>query len=78
MVVRNGKHGRYVSFKGIDSNNRIGCLHLNEMTNIQAKFDILERVNDSDEVEYKENKGELRDFLLDIKNGSIPLFIRVE
>ena len=56
MVVGNRKHRRYMLFKGTDSNNRIGCLYLNEITNIKAKFDILEGVHIIDEVIYKGKK----------------------
>ena len=51
---------------------------MNEITNVKAKFDILKGVHVTDEVKYKENKSELRDFLLDIKNRTTSLFIRVE
>ena len=78
MTVGNGKHSRYMSFKGTDTNNRIGYLHLNKITNVKAKYNILERVSIIDEVYYKGKKGELCDFLLEIKNGTILLFIRVE
>jgi len=78
MVVGNGKHGQYMSFKGMEANNRIGCLHLNEITNVKAKFDILEGVQITDKVTHKGQKSKLRDFLLEIKSGTTPLFIRVE
>ena len=45
-----------MSFRGIDSNNRVGYLHLSNMTNIQAKFDILEGVNVQYSVIYNNEK----------------------
>ena len=41
IVVGNRKHGWYESCKGTYLNNRIGYLHLNKMTNVKVKFDIL-------------------------------------
>ena len=54
IKIGKGKYSRYVSFKGTDLNDRIGCLHLNEMTNVKAKFDLLEEVNVKDIVIYQE------------------------
>ena len=43
--VVNGTHGRYVSFRETDSNNRVGYLHLSDITNVQAKFKILKGIH---------------------------------
>ena len=32
--IRNGTNGRYISFRGTDSNNRVRCLYLSNMTNV--------------------------------------------
>ena len=52
MKIGKGKHRKYVSSKGTDSNNCIGCLNLNELTNVKAKFDLLEEVNANEIVTY--------------------------
>ena len=76
--VGNDTNGRYVSFRGIDSNDRVGYLDLSDMTNIQAKLDILEEVNVQDIITYNNKKYQLRDLLLNIKIRKAPVFIRVE
>ena len=78
MKIGNGKYGHYIFFKGIDSNNRVECLHLNDITNVQANFDILENVNTKEITNCKENKYQLYNLLLEVKIRKTPIFIRVE
>ena len=53
IKIGKGKYRKYISFKGTDLNNCIGSLHLNEMTNVKAKFDLLEEVNADEIVTYQ-------------------------
>ena len=78
MKIGNGKHSCYMSFKGIDLNNRVGWLHLNDMTNVQVKFDILENTNAKEISNYKRNKYQIHNLLLEVKIVKTPIFIGIE
>ena len=49
IKIGKGKYRKRTSFKGTDSNNYIRLLHLNKMTNVKAKFNLLEDIN-ADEI----------------------------
>ena len=47
-MIGNSTHGRYISFSNTPPDDKLGCLYLNEMNNIEGWFKTLQNVNADD------------------------------
>jgi len=43
---------KYISFKESTSNQRLGALHINEMNNVETRFELFENAKVMDQVTY--------------------------
>jgi len=77
-MIGNGNYGRYMSFSHIAPDDKLGCLHLNEINNIKGRFKILNNVNANNNSMMGEEQAELRDHLLSITVNDTQLFIGVK
>ena len=73
-----GDYTKYVSFKTIDLNVRLGMLHSNNLIDVNAKYKVLEGVSIINIAIYNTKRYWLRDFLLKVKVNNIKLFTTVE
>ena len=69
---------KYISFKDISLNKKIASLHINNMNDIQVRFDSLIEINVQDKVNYNRDNDNVRNLLLKVKYNNDPLFIGVE
>ena len=60
-----------MSFSDTIPNDKLGYLYLNEINNVDGRFEILNNVNINDNSMIKEDQAELRDHLLLIKVNNI-------
>ena len=60
---------KYISFRNTTLNDKIGSLHLNNMTNIKVRFEILKNTNILENARYEDKQGSLREILLEIKHN---------
>ena len=67
-----------MTFRDTVPDNKLGYLYLNEINNIDRRFETLNNVNTNDNSIMKEEQTKLRDYLLSIKVNNTPIFIRVE
>ena len=68
----------YISFKQSTSNIHFRALHINEMNNIEVRFEILFDIKELDRVEYEGKTCTLQEILLSIKCNKAPLFVAIE
>ena len=76
--LKDGTHFKYVSFKESIKDMRLCALHINELNNVEIRFESLYNVKVFDRVSYKDQTGVLHDMLLLIKVSKINLFVRIE
>ena len=78
IEVGNGKYFCYVSFKYSLSQMKICSLHVNEVNNMDVRYEYFEDTDIEELVTFNNEKQILRDTLLSIKIGAKPLFKGVE
>ena len=74
----NGKNLRHISFKESSPDIRLCALHINEMNNVETRFESLLNARVEDRVKFKGKIGTLRDMILSVKNNKVQLFVRVK
>ena len=65
-------------FSETNPDDKLGCLHLNEINNVEGRFETLNNVNIDNYSIMKEEQAELRDYLLLVKVNDAQLFIGVK
>ena len=78
MKFSDGNHFKYISFKESIKDTRIYALYINEMYNVEIRFEALYNAKVFDRVSYNRKTRVLRDMLLSIKVGKTSLFVGVE
>ena len=73
--ARNRTDYQYILFQYASLNNKLTALHINNVNNMETKYEYLDGAHIEDIIEYDGKVGALRDVLLDIKIRSVPLFI---
>ena len=58
---------KYISFKHTSSNDKVGTLYLNNMTNVKVRFETLHNINILEQASFKEKTGSLQEILLSIQ-----------
>ena len=71
-------HFKYMSFKESTKNIRLCALHVNELNNVETRFESLYNAKVFDIVSYKGKSGVLQDMLLSIKISKVNLFVGVK
>ena len=69
---------KYVSFKEIDVDVKLGILYSNNISNSKGKLEILEDLDVNQMIEKEGEQFWVREFLLDIKVNRKPLFVTTE
>jgi len=57
---------------------KIVSFHINNVNNVEVRYEYIENADMNDIVEYKGSKGTIRDILLDVKINEMPFFTGVE
>ena len=69
---------KYISFKYSTSNNKVGSLYLNNISNIKVCFETIKQVNVLEKAISSDQEGRVREILLSIKHNNTQLFVEVE
>ena len=78
LRVGNGKNFRYISFKESSPKNHIYTLYINEINNVETRFESLLNMKVFDHVKYKGEIESLRGIMISIKVNNTPLFVEIE
>ena len=78
IKIRNRKHFHYILFRESLPETKVCALHINEMNNIETRFQSLFNAKIGDRIKMNGNIGSLQDIILDIKVNKAPLFVGVE
>jgi len=78
VVIGEGKFFQYISFRHSDQQAKLGSLHINDMNNIDVRYEFITKTDMEDSVTLNRKVGSLRDTILSVKHGNNPLFIGVE
>ena len=74
----NRKYYKYISSQHVSSNIKLASSCINNVKNVEIRYEYLKNANINNAVEYNSNTGTLRDVLLDIKIRTVLLLIGVE
>ena len=69
---------KYVSFCGISSQARLGCLHANNCNNVKGRYEILFNQDLNYLVDIENRMTIIKNYLINVKIRGNKLFIRVE
>ena len=75
IIYCRGKITKYVLFKEIEVDVKLGMLYSNNMSNSKGKFKILEDLNVNQMMEKEGKSYWVRDYLLDIKVNENPCLL---
>ena len=64
--------------KNASSDMKLAGLYINNVNNVEVRFETIENVNIFDSVEYKGKEGTIRDLLLSVKKDNKKIFKGVE
>jgi len=78
VEIGDGSTFIYVLFRNSTSKVRISSLYINNMNNTAVKYEFINKSNIEDEVKYNNIIRVLRDVILSVKVGNIPIFTGVE
>ena len=78
IEVGNGKFYKHISLCNTTSDIKVASLYINNINNVEVKYEYIKNADINDIVELNGKKGTIRDIILDIKNRDMPLFTRVE
>ena len=78
LKFRNSKNLRYISFKESSPDIWLYVLHINEMNNVETRFESLFNTRVEDRVKFEEKIEILRDIILSLKYNKAQLFIGVK
>jgi len=78
MEIRNGKYFHYILFKYSSSEIKLGSLYINDVSNMEVRYEFIEDTTIDDLVEFKGKQETIRDALLSVKYNNHPLFTIVE
>ena len=67
-----------MSFRDTSADNQLGTLHLNELNNVEVRFETLNGVNINNLAMFNDKQAGLKDILLEIKVNKVQLFLSVE
>ena len=56
LDIGNGKNFKYISFRNSSSEAKLCSLHINEINNVDVKFELLENINMMDKVIMNKNE----------------------
>ena len=76
--IRNGSQIKYVSFKYSNTNIRLTSLYMNNMCNVEVRYEYFVEADVEDKVYYNGSEDCLQGILLRVKYNKALLFIRVE
>ena len=60
---------KYISFKGSNADIRLGSISTNNISNVEAKYKILEDLSVSQIVTVDKKRFHIKDYLLSLKEG---------
>ena len=76
--IGDGTNFTYVSFWHTLSNMKLVSLYINNVNNVETRYEFLDEADINKMVEYNSQLNTLRDALLDVKVRSMSLFTGVE
>ena len=68
-------HTKYISFKHMSLDTRMGCLHANNCRNVKGNYEILYNIDVNKIINIKEKWRFLKDYLMDIITNKTTLMI---
>ena len=78
LQLQDGKYTKYISFTVADLGIRLETLNLNNIRNMEKKYEILEVIDITNTVTIRKNNYQLKDYLLAIKVEKMNLFITIK
>ena len=69
MKWAGSKGTKYISFKNSTSDVRLDVLYINEMNNIEVKYEFIKNVDLSEEIEYQDKTAKFKEMILEVKMG---------
>ena len=78
LDLQDREYAKYVFFKVIDTNVRLGTLCTYNLTNVDAKYEVLEDMSTHNMIAKVRKDLWMRDFLLGVKYEGVKLFATIE
>lgn len=78
LDLQDREYAKYVFFKVIDTNVRLGTLCTYNLTNVDAKYEVLEDMSMYDIIVKEKKELQIRDFLLGVKHEGVKLLTATE
>ena len=72
---QSGKYAKYVFFKNTNLEIKLGTLYVNNLNNIQVKYEVLHNISVVETIKFESKEHSLRDAILNMKIGQNNLFV---
>ena len=69
ITIGDGKFFQCISFHNSNSQAKMGSLHINNMNNIEVRYEFFTQIDMEDKVTLDRKVGSLQDAILNVKQG---------